>query len=118
MRSSAQAEGQAVPVHDWSRVNANLFHHFHQAWTLNLANALNGGLLPKGYAALVEQHAGSIVPDVIALQRWPKGNRPVEPRERASLPPTRRRRDTFFGRRRKFRPTAAIASPSATHSAA
>ena len=69
-----------MPVHDWSRVNANLFHHFHQAWTLNLANALNGGLLPKGYAALVEQQAGGIVPDVIALQRRPKGNRPVEPK--------------------------------------
>ncbi|HVA48891.1 MAG TPA: DUF4058 family protein [Pirellulales bacterium] len=45
-----------MPVHDWSRVDANLFHDFHQAWSIGIRNALNGGLLPKGYSALVEQH--------------------------------------------------------------
>jgi hypothetical protein len=67
-----------MPIHDWSRVDANLFHHFHQAWTINISNALNGGLLPKGFSALVEQHAGGLVPDVIALQRRPQPNRPAE----------------------------------------
>jgi hypothetical protein len=57
-----------MPIHDWSRVDANLFHHFHQAWTMTICNALNGGLLPKGYSALVEQHAAGLVPDVIALE--------------------------------------------------
>lgn len=57
-----------MPIHDWSRVDANLFHDFHQTWTIGIRNALNGGLLPKGYSALVEQHAGGVVPDVIALQ--------------------------------------------------
>ncbi len=69
-----------MPIHDWTRVDANLFHHFHQAWTLNICNALNGGLLPKGYSALVEQHAAGFVPDVLALQRRTRPNRPVEPR--------------------------------------
>ncbi len=55
-----------MPVHDWARVDANLFHDFHQRWTIAIRNALNGGLLPKGYSALVEQHAGGLVPDVIA----------------------------------------------------
>jgi hypothetical protein len=58
-----------MPIHDWTRVDANLFHDFHQTWTINLRNALNGGLLPKGFSALVEQHAAGVVPDVIALQR-------------------------------------------------
>ena len=61
-----------MPIHDWTRVSANLFHDFHQTWSINIRNALNGGLLPVGYSALVEQHAGGLVPDVIALQgrRW------------------------------------------------
>jgi hypothetical protein len=67
-----------MPIHDWSRVDANLFHHFHQAWTMTITHALNGGLLPKGYSALVEQHAAGVVPDVIALQRKPRSNRPAE----------------------------------------
>jgi hypothetical protein len=58
-----------MPIHDWSSVDANLFHDFHQTWTIGIRNALNGGLLPKGFSALVEQHAAGVVPDVIALQR-------------------------------------------------
>lgn len=58
-----------MPVHDWSRVDANLFHHFHQAWTMSMCNALNAGLLPKGFSALVEQHAAGLVPDVLTVER-------------------------------------------------
>jgi hypothetical protein len=61
-----------MPIHDWSRVDANLFHDFHQTWTINIRNALNGGLLPPGYSALVEQHAGGVVPDVLTLERRSK----------------------------------------------
>lgn len=67
-----------MPIHDWTRVDANLFHDFHQTWTINLSNALNGGLLPKGFSALVEQHAAGLVPDVIALERRPRSDRPAE----------------------------------------
>ncbi len=64
-----------MPVHDWSRVDANVFHHFHQRWTIAICDALNAGLLPPGYSALVEQHSGGIVPDVLTLERRsrPKG---------------------------------------------
>ncbi|HEX5442527.1 MAG TPA: DUF4058 family protein [Pirellulales bacterium] len=58
-----------MPIHDWTRVDANLFHHFHQAWTMAICNALNAGLLPKGYSALVEQHAAGVVLDVLAVER-------------------------------------------------
>ena len=57
-----------MPIHDWSTVDPNLYHHFHQAWTIAIINALNGGLLPKGYSALAEQHAPALVPDVLTLQ--------------------------------------------------
>src|SRR5437868_7001187 len=58
-----------MPIHDWTRVDANVFHDFHQTWSVNIRNALNAGLLPDGYSALVEQHAMGLVPDVVTLQR-------------------------------------------------
>jgi hypothetical protein len=64
-----------MPVHDWFRADANVFHHFHQAWTLTICNTLNAGLLPPGYSALVEQHAGGLVPDVLALERRSRPSR-------------------------------------------
>jgi hypothetical protein len=39
--------GTAMPVHDWTRVDAGLFHDFHQGWTVALRNALNAGMLPS-----------------------------------------------------------------------
>jgi hypothetical protein len=68
-----------MPVHDWGRVDANVFHHFHQRWTIAICDALNAGLLPSGYSALVEQHAGGLVPDVLALQRRLESSRRTEP---------------------------------------
>ena len=60
-----------MPIHDWTRVRANQFHHFHQTWTITIGNALNGGLLPTGYFAMVEQYAGGPEMDVIALELSP-----------------------------------------------
>jgi hypothetical protein len=57
-----------MPVHDWTRVDANVFHHFHQRWTIAICDALNAGILPTGYSALVEQHTGGLIPDVLALE--------------------------------------------------
>lgn len=68
-----------MPIHDWSRVDANLFHDFHQTWSIAIRNALNRGLLPKGYSALVEQHAAGLIPDVITLKSRSRPDRPVEP---------------------------------------
>ena len=68
-----------MPVHDWARVDANVFHHFHQRWTIAICDALNAGLLPAGYSALVEQHAGGLVPDVLTLERRSRPHRPAEP---------------------------------------
>ncbi len=46
-----------MPVHDWTRVHAGLFHHFHQRWIQALCDRLNTGDLPPGYYALSEQVA-------------------------------------------------------------
>ncbi len=46
-----------MPIHDWTRVDAGIFHDFHTVWIGYLRTALNEGLLPEGYYALAEQHA-------------------------------------------------------------
>ncbi|MGH7135710.1 MAG: DUF4058 family protein [Pirellulales bacterium] len=56
-----------MPVHDWSRVKPGIFHDFHNAWITHLKETLNGGLLPKGYYALSEQHAGRVITDILTL---------------------------------------------------
>lgn len=58
-----------MPVHDWTKVDAGIFHDFHHAWIEEIKRALNRGLLPSDYYALAEQVAGRFGPDVLALQR-------------------------------------------------
>jgi hypothetical protein len=60
-----------MPIHDWTRVPAGLFHHFHQDWSIEIARTLNRGKLPKGVSALVEQRAGPKEADVLSVQRRP-----------------------------------------------
>ena len=57
-----------MPVHDWSRVAAEIFHDFHHAWIEEIKRALNAGLLPSDYYALAEQRTAGYGPDVLALQ--------------------------------------------------
>jgi Protein of unknown function (DUF4058) len=64
-------EDFAMPIHDWTRVRANQFHHFHQSWTVAISNALNAGRLPPGYFAMVEQRTGGPEADVITLELTP-----------------------------------------------
>ena len=56
-----------MPVHDWKAVEAGIFHAFHGGWIAELSKRLNGGLLPKGYYALAEQHTGYSIADVLTL---------------------------------------------------
>lgn len=57
-----------MPVHDWSRVAAGIFHHLHHSWIEEIQRALNAGLLPSNYYALAEQRTAGYGPDVLALQ--------------------------------------------------
>jgi hypothetical protein len=56
-----------MPVHDWTRVSAGNFHHFHQRWIGDLAAALNTGGLPDEFEARAEPITGKYSPDVVAL---------------------------------------------------
>jgi hypothetical protein len=56
-----------MPVNDWTRVEAGIFHDFHTVWIGALRTALNEGLLPQGYYALAEQHTGRPITDVLTL---------------------------------------------------
>jgi hypothetical protein len=41
-----------MPIHDWTRVDAGIFHAFHHGWIEELARALNRGVLPNEHYAL------------------------------------------------------------------
>jgi len=60
-----------MPIHDWAWIDSGIFHDFHQAWTIEISNALNAGGLPPEYFALAEQVVSGPIPDVITLQRQP-----------------------------------------------
>ncbi len=68
-----------MPIHDWTRVDAGLFHDFHQDWTIELRRALNAGRLPPGFIALTDQQIGGPIPDVLALHRTLKEGEQGEP---------------------------------------
>jgi hypothetical protein len=79
-----------MPVHDWTRMEAGAFHHFHLCWVVRIADALNGGLLPMGYMAMLERDVGRPIPDVDAMlahepEEGPEGGISV-----AEVPPTAR----------------------------
>jgi hypothetical protein len=89
-----------MPVHDWTRVEAGIFHAFRTLWIAEINNRLNQGLLPQGYYALPEQHAGRAIADILALHASPP---PEAPRflppatggtALAEAPPRVRRRQT------------------------
>lgn len=66
-----------MPVHDWTRVEAGIFHDFHVAWIAEIRKALNDGRLPEGYYALAEQHAGRSIADVLTLHASPASLEPL-----------------------------------------
>lgn len=90
-----------MPVHDWTRVEAGIFHDFHTAWVAELRTALNLSVLPEGYYALAEQHAGQRIADVLTLHAPPAVSQhppPLAPTTGgiavAEAPPQVRRRQT------------------------
>jgi hypothetical protein len=65
-----------MPIHDWTRVEAGIFHHFHHGWIEEIARALNRGVLPADFYAMAEQHAAGFGPDVLTLQTRGDSDRP------------------------------------------
>lgn len=64
-----------MPIHDWSGVDPGIFHDFHQAWTIEIRNALNNGVLPPGLFAMAEQILSGPIPDVEVDLYAQKANR-------------------------------------------
>jgi len=58
-----------MPLHDWTRVEAGIFHDFHFELIHAIKKALNGGVLPADYYATAEQISAGRGPDVLALHR-------------------------------------------------
>lgn len=96
-------------MHDWTKVEAGIFHAFHHEWISEISRALNLGLLPGSYYALPEQVAAGFGPDVLTLQSG-VSNRPSEDGNTAGLATALRRRpqtrftaqtDAEFYRRKK-----------------
>jgi Protein of unknown function (DUF4058) len=57
-----------MPMHDWTRVPAGIFHAVHHRWISAISDDLNAGLLPPEFYALPEQQAAGFGPDVLTLQ--------------------------------------------------
>lgn len=53
-----------MPMHDWTRVAAGIFHAFHHEWISEISRALNRQL-PADYYALPEQVAAENRPNVL-----------------------------------------------------
>lgn len=56
-----------MPMHDWTKVEAGIFHALHHEWISEISRALNRDL-PADYYALPEQVAAGFGPDVLTLQ--------------------------------------------------
>jgi hypothetical protein len=56
-----------MPMHDWKRVDASIYHSFHHEWISEISRALNRGLLSDDMYALLERQAAGFGPDVLML---------------------------------------------------
>jgi len=56
-----------MPMHDWRRVDAGIYHAFHHSWIEEIHRALLKRL-PADYYSLPEQIAAGVGPDILALK--------------------------------------------------
>ncbi len=66
-----------MPIHDWTRVDAGLFHAFHHGWVTILSHALNAGVLPgMGAASDSASRTATVLnrPENVHYQRQPARN--------------------------------------------
>jgi hypothetical protein len=54
-----------MPMHDWTKVDANEYHFFYGRWLFAICDCPNGGLLPAGNSAYGEQVVVPHTPDVL-----------------------------------------------------
>jgi hypothetical protein len=96
-----------MPAHDWTRVEAGIFHAFHSTWVAAIQAALNEGLLPVGYYALAEQHVVCSIMDILTPYATPTPP-PAGATAVGHEPPRVRRRQTIELRGQRYRHSLAI----------
>src|SRR5437763_2720001 len=52
--------GAAMPIQDWTRVDAGLFQDFRSSWIVEISRALNGSVLGAGHYALLAPAAVTV----------------------------------------------------------
>ena len=60
-----------MPIHDWTRVDAGIYHDFHCSFVVQLSRQLNSGLLPTDHYSLIE---GQVAEHGVEPQPTPGGN--------------------------------------------
>jgi hypothetical protein len=83
-----------MPMHDWTRVDAGIYHDFHHKWISEIKRALNRGLLPADYYALAELAATGFGPDVLTLQ-----DIPIAPGSAAAIAGQPRPKTSYYAER-------------------
>lgn len=63
-----------MPMHDWTKVDAGIYHALHINWITRLNEAVMQRL-PHGYYCMLEQYAGPFGPDVLTLSTQPLSER-------------------------------------------
>lgn len=54
-------------MHDWTMVDAGIYHDFHHGWIPSIKSSLNRSLLPPDCYALAERIAMGFGPEVLTL---------------------------------------------------
>ena len=91
-----------MPLHDWTRVDAGIYHHFHNEWITTIHARLMT-TLPSGYYSLTAQHAGRYEGDVVAMSfgtKTPRGTTATLPRPQTKV--VRQDGATSFRRQRRI----------------
>jgi hypothetical protein len=63
-----------MPMHDWTKVDAGVYHVLHFYWIGAIDRVLRQRL-PEGFYSMPEQHAGPFGPDVLTLTTQPLAGR-------------------------------------------
>ena len=87
-----------MPIHDWSRVEAGIFHDFHHSWIEQIKLLLNSGVLPPDHYALAEQHTTHFGPHVLTLQYKSLGYQDRDEQESITTGPSSNDRGVILSR--------------------
>jgi hypothetical protein len=57
-----ESEKFTMPVHDWTKVEAGIFHDFRLSWVVRISQALNSGVLPASHYSLLDRPPATRAP--------------------------------------------------------